>query len=468
MEGLLVYVTPNDFTFASILGPQKASLRHITMPGAPRRVITSKFLNKFVVGVDPVNPRSPAHNGGPERQTANAPRLFFAPLDESLADMTSLDAAKSVKLGGAGETISALTHYSPTDDVHHYEMTLVALRSTTRLAGGALKTSSRIVSVSDKHVARNPADAVARNVMRLPGKNITAICPIGKSGLLIASSFELLLHNLDVKSKRWQTLTRHALPSPAKDIRVQGSMIYIATERHSLMMVRLHNGSLEMCGSDTKARLLTNIVPIDKSRILLTDRTNKGTMFTGIHEDALSSTLQRSFELTVPANIQSVVQDRRRSAGDDRDSFIACATDGTMYSLSILAEEQWLLCYFLQGLCDAQKTVVEGKNRSAAQMLDLRSLVHQRKSSPWPAWMGIDGDILSAMLESGAYNLRGLLEPELKREDEEMDDRTRKLSEEHQVKMNSLRALAADVMDQVDDKDPIGSVMIWLRGFLQG
>lgn len=449
-----------------------AIARHIRVRGMPKGVVHSKFLNKLVIGVDPhQNPEATLHAADHEDTAASVPRLYFAPLDDSLAVQESLDEKTSVILGDSRERISALTHYSPSDDSCHYEMTLAVLRSGSRAESGALKICSRIVSVSDKHVQRNAAAAVARNVMRLPGKNITALCPIGKSGLLIGSNNELLLHNLNVRTKKWETLTRHALPSPAKDIRVQGSMIYVATEKHSLLILKSQKDTLSMHGSDTRARIVSNVIPIDKHRTLLADRTSRGTMLTGVIEDPTSATLQRSFEMTVPHTIECIAQVERHSAGDGRDSFIASAIDGTLYSFSTLTSDQWLMCYFLQGLCDPLKRA-SSQSKSLSQILDMRSWLEQHKGKAPAALMGIDGDLLRAMLEPGAYHLRSLLEPQVKEErgdddgEENDDGRQIRLEEELKAKMNALRGLANHVMDDVDE-DVVGSVMIWLRALLR-
>lgn len=448
-----------------MLGQSKATLRHIDMPGMPRRVVLSNFLNKFVIGVDPISPTLSGQQVTPEQAMSTVPRLFFAPLDDRLPIQTSLDVEASVVLGAPGESISALVHYSPSDDVCHYEMTLAALRSCTRLDSGAFKICSRIVSVSDKHVLRSPGDTTARNVMRLPGKNITALCPIGKSGLLIASSNELLLHNLDVKTKRWATLTRHALPSPAKEIRVRGSVIFIATEKHSLLLLRLSDDTLSMYGSDTRARTVNHVVPIDKYRMMLADKTSRGTTFTGFYEAAIG-TWERTFEITVPASIESVVQDKRRSAGDHHDSFVASAIDGTIYSLSILTTDQWLLCYFLQGLCDPTKTT-QTKRKAGVQMLDLRLLMHQQKIGVTSAMLGIDGNLLGSMLEPGPYCLRGLLEPAVKTERDDLDRSSRNGADEVKAKMSILQELVVNVMGPVEEDYLVESVMLWLRALLQ-
>lgn len=465
-------MTWSDFTFTSIVSQANAVARHLRVRGMPKAVVHSKFLNKLVIGVDATqNPEANLHATAHEDTDASVPRLYFAPLDDSLAAQTSLDENASVVLGDSRERISALTHYSPSDDSCHYEMTLAVLRSSSRIESGALKICSRIVSVSDKHVQRNAATAVARNVMRLPGKNITALCPIGKSGLLIGSNNELLLHNLNVRTKKWETLTRHALPSPAKDIRVQGSMVYVATEKHSLLILKSYKDTLSMHGSDTRARIVSNVIPIDKHRTLLADRTSRGTMLTGVNEDPVSGTLQRSFEMTVPHTIECIEQVQRRSAGDGRDSFIASAIDGTLYSFSTITSDQWLLCYFLQGLCDPLKKV-SGQGKGLSQTLDMRPWLQQNKGKAPAALMGIDGDLLRAMLEPGAYHLRSLLQPQVKEEhgDEDGDDhddgRQARLDEELRAKMHALGELAHHVMNEVDE-DVVGSVMLWLRDLLR-
>ncbi|ETN36575.1 uncharacterized protein HMPREF1541_08853 [Cyphellophora europaea CBS 101466] len=468
--GLLVHVTPSDIAFSSIVGQPKAVIKHNDTTGMAKRVIYSKFLKRLVVAVDAkrllVSDKTQPNDvvrSGPS--AVSVPRLAFAIIEDGPLGRLSFDTQQTVDLGEVGETISALTHYSPTNGIQHFEMILVALKTSHRLESGALKISSRIVSVSDKHV-QNKGLATPRNVMRLPGKNVTALCPIGLSGVLIASSNELLLHDLDVSTKRWTTITRHALPSPAKEIRVQGSLVYVATERHSLLILRQHGSTLSTHGSDTRARIVSNVVPLDRHRTLLADMTDRGTILTGVVEDTMTSTLQRSYEINVPHDISRIEQSRTRCAGDARDAFIASATDGTLYSFLLLTADEWLLCHFLQGLCDPFKRVI-GKHKAFMQTLDASEWISHGKGTIPPASMGIDGDLLAAMLEPGAHNLRSLLEPPVKEEDEDISFRAQKRSDELRARMQVLRQLAERVTHRVNEADVVGSVMIWLRSLMQ-
>ena len=81
--------------------------------------------------------------------------------------------------------------------------------------------------------------------------------------------------------------------------------------------------------------------------------------------------------------------------------------------------------------------------------------------------MGIDGDLLAAMLEPGAHNLRSLLEPPVKEEDEDISFRAQKRSDELRARMQVLRQLAERVTHRVNEADVVGSVMIWLRSLMQ-
>lgn len=406
----------------------------------------------MIIGVNPAPTVAP-------QSTATIPKLCFAPVSNDDATCTAIDESKTIVLGETGEKISALTHYSPTDGRHHFEMVLIAVQSATRIEPGKLKISSRILCVSDKHVLRGAA--TPRVVMRLPGKRVTALCPIGKADLLIGSNNEILLHTLNVGSKKWSTLTRHALPSPARQIRVQGSLIYVATEKHSLLILKEHNNTLSIQSSDSQARTVSSVLPIHRHNIVIADNTAQGTQLSGIIEDHQGSTLQRSFEVRVPHLLERLEQDRTDSK---RNTFIANSLDGTLYSFSSLNMNEWLLCYFLQGLTKHNMKV--GAKRIGEE-LDLTLWTGSKKVKVPPSFMGINGDLLARMLQPGAYHLRTLLQPAIKLEPGILSSAPRPQVDDQRACMDTLKKLLSRCTDHISEEDVVGSTLIWLRGLLR-
>ena len=512
-SGLILCATSADISFSNLLGQAKGSARYVKVPGVAHKLIYSNWLKALVIGVNTAPPSSTSPMSG-------CPLLCFSAYDRSRdeAGCAPRDESKTVMLGEPGEKISALAHYSPSDDHNHFEMILVALHSVSRNEVGKLKSNSRVLCVSDKHVQKGSASP--RLVMRLPGKRVTALCAIGKSGLLIGSNNEVLLHNLDVGTKKWSTLTRHALPSPARQIRVNGSLIYIATEKHSLLILREHNNTLSIQTSDTRARIVSNVLPLrDRRHIIITDNTAVGTQLTGIIEDREGATLQRTFELKVPDLLERVELGGRvllpkfhptQQAAEQatltrsdpwpdtrysRETFISNTKTGTLYSFTKLSTNEWILCHFLEGLT---KPGMKIGAKTLGQELDISLWMNQPGSEGkvklQPGMMGVNGDVLARMLvPSGAWSLRELIDPDgvggvklesdghvlMRAEENERNGRGVTGGEKGgsmeakqaalKQRLDTLRALLGRVLDDGDEvhKDVVGSTRIWLRGLLQ-
>jgi hypothetical protein len=504
--GLLVCATSTSLSVSILSRAQKAIHRQVEVPGIAKKVVYSKFLKSMIIGVNP----SP-----PTKDTPVVPRpmICYAALQDEEAECAPIDTSKTVILGAADdpeEKISALTHYSPANDRNHFEMTLVALQSRVRIdKSDKFRINSRIVCISDKHVKKaDPSRSRIRvsNVMNISKKRVTALCPIGRSGLLIGSSNELLLHNLDVESKKWSTITRHSLPSPARQIRVLGSLIYVATEKHSLLILKEHANTLGIQNSDMRARAIADVLPLHRQHIFIADTSPSGTRLTGVVEDQQGATLQRTFELSLPQRINRLELDSplpMQLAQSSRPVIVGTSSSGHIYRFASLSASEWMLCHFLVGLT---KPGMRIGAKTVGQELDvsLRMEKTQRLALP-PQMMGIDGDLLARMLEDGhrgKYGLRSLLglDEDLikvekdgahsngwKKADDADEDvimgssqaalamempvtaarKTHGQDEEVKEKLQTLRKLLSKVTDRLQPEDVVGSTVVWLRELLQ-
>ncbi|KPI37961.1 uncharacterized protein AB675_3051 [Cyphellophora attinorum] len=504
--GLLVCATSNSLTTSTLSRAQKAIFRHVQVPGVAKKVVYSRFLKSMVIGVNP----------GPDSKDNTMvarPMICYAALQDEEADCGPIDKSKVVVLGTADdpeEKISALTHYSPANERHHFEMTLVALQSRVRIdKSDKFRINSRIVCISDKHVKKaDPSRGPIKvsNVMNVSKKRVTALCPIGRSGLLIGSNNELLLHNLDVESKKWSTITRHSLPSPARQIRVLGSMIYVATEKHSLLILKEHSNTLGIQNSDMRARAIADVLPLHRQHVFIADTSPYGTRLTGVVEDQQGATLQRTFELHLPQRINRLELDSPIAAQltqSSRPAIVGTSSSGHMYRFTSLSAPEWMLCHFLIGLT---KPGMRIGAKTIGQELDFSPRMEktQRLALP-PQMMGIDGDLLARILEDGhrgKFGLRsvlGLDETSIKVEkdgtysngrtkaDDADEDVVMSSSEaamdmtapitaarqssepdkEVKEKLQTLQKLLSKVTDRVQPRDIVGSTMIWLRELLQ-
>lgn len=439
-SGLLIGVTANDFCFSSLNAQKQAVMRHFPVPGLPKRVMYSKYLRQLVVGVE----------------SSQIPQLYFTTADPKDSGRQESVRAQKVVIGDPGERIKAMVDYSPTDGSKHYEMIAVALEKEAKEANGMPKYTSRVVCLSLKHIMKgNDAGARARPVMTFPGKRIAALCPLGKSCLLIGAGNEIISHSLDVETKKWSTRSRHPLPSQAASIHTQGSFIFIACTRHSLLILHEAEGKLKFYAADNGAKITNNVLAFDRYKALVTSISEKGTDLICFAEDRLSNGYRQLFSANVPLIVERL---RPESVFDGRASFIGNTTDGTLYHLIAIKPDEWALLQFLQSLWlrekDTPPSVPLSAGRRRLDDLDFRPPV------PSAVQMHINGDILAGMLKPDSTSLRDLLGARVKLENEAG------AKGELKANVQRLKELAEPVLGLSND-DVIGAVSVWVRKLLQ-
>jgi hypothetical protein len=280
------------------------------------------------------------------------------------------------------------------------------------------------------------------------------------SGLLIGAGNEIILHSLNVETRKWETLSRHALPSLAASIDVQGSFIFIACIKHSLLILHEDNGKLKFYASDSAANITNNVVAFDRYKAFTTSVTDRGTTLDGFAEDRLSNSYKKIFSAKVPLILDRLRPERPwqvSTSASDRQAFIGSTMDGTLYRFVTLNPAEWRLLQFIQDLWLRKKEIPPPLPPVGKPLIP----EPPRGSQPMPAQMHIKGDNLARMLEQGPIGLRDLIGGEIKMENDlEMIGNT---DDEKQ----RLRELAAAVV-AVDAKgNGIDEVVRWLRKMLE-
>ena len=449
--GLLIGVTAADVFFSSLNSQKQAVIRHYPVSGLPKRIVYSKYLKQIVVGIESSTPMTKDNAS----ESFPIPQLFFTTANPSDPESSESGRSQKVVIGGPGERIKTMVEYSPTDGSKHYEMIAVALEKEGKEANGVAKYTSRVVCLSLKHILKgNDAGAKARPVMTFPGKRIAALCALGKASLLIGAGNEIISHSLDVETKKWSTRSRHPLPSQAASIHTQGSFIFIACTRHSLLILHETNGKLKFYAADSGAKVTNNVLAFDRYKALVTSISDKGTDLICFAEDRLSNGYRQLFSATVPLIVERL---RAGSVVEGRSTFIGNSTDGTLYQFVTIKPDEWALLHFLQSLWlrekDTPPSVPLTTRPRRSSDLDFRPPV------PSAVQMHINGDILAGMLESGNTSLHDLLGARVKLENEAGAQGEKKAN------LQRLSELAEPVLGPYDDL--IGAVTVWLRGLLQ-
>ena len=454
-SGLLVGVTATDLLFSSLNFQRQAVMRHFPVPGIPKRIVYSKYLKQLVVGID----GSTSSKDNTRSNNSHVPHLYFTTANPSDPESSESGRALKVIVGDPGEQIKTMVEYSPTDGSKHYEMIAIALERETKEPNGVAKYTSKVVCLSLKHIMKgNDAGAKARPVMTFPGKRVAALCPLGKSSLLIGAGNEIISHSLDVETKKWTTRSRHPLPSQAASIHTQGSFVFVACTRHSLLILHEDGGKLKFYASDSGAKVTNNVLAFGRYKAVVTSISDKGTDLICFAEDRLSNGYKQLFAANVPLIVERL---RPGATGlpssPERVSFIGNTSDGTLYQFVTIKPDEWALLHFLQGLWLREKDIPPSVpltvSRPRSDDLDFRPPV------PSAVQMHINGDILAGMLEPGNTSLYDLLEARVKLENEVG------VKGDMRANLQKLRELAEPLLGVSDDT--IGAVSAWLRKLLQ-
>ena len=456
MNGVLVVATADEFVFTTLVAQKQAIVRRIKVPGIPTRLMWSTYMKQIVVGFEGLGPSSsPSDAAQDSLSRTTCPMLCFPDTRKS---NHTLSVSEGIVVGETKERIRALAEYSPSDGSKHYEFILVALSLDETDEYGARRSTGRVVCISAKYILKGEtAQAKARLVLRFPGKAVTALQPIGMSSILIGAGSEIVLHDLNVETKKWSTLARYTLPSPATSIRVQGSLAYVATLKHSLLILRTHQNSVKLECSDSIARVSTNVSTFDGGRALLTAVSDSGTRVIGFEEDRKSSSIREVFQANVPLVVDRIAKDMAHGMNATHTKFVASTIDGTLYQLSTLSSIELRLLLFLQGLCRYEKKPSISSAKAAAARARTRGATASPPSDPGSTHC--DGDVLATLLDFGPTSLDNVVSAHVKQENGSRDHQDVK------GRLEALRELTEPVLGH--HNDVVGATMLWLRRMLQ-
>ncbi|KIW15567.1 hypothetical protein PV08_05615 [Exophiala spinifera] len=422
--GLVVCATEDELLFCSLVAQEQTVTRRTSADGIPRHVLYSEYLEKFVVAFEKTHlltgaPRPkdlqniPSSRMGSGMKTSLPPRKIqqvgLHVIDPSLK--ASSDGRLSVIVTEeTNESVNALIHWAPTDGEHHYEWFVLALEQKE---AGFPRCSGRVVCVNAKNLSKGIPDTNPKVAFRSPEQPVTAICAYKMSSLLIAAGREIHLHHLDFASRKWKTLSKHRLPSAAKSISCQGSLIFIATAKHSLFVLIERSNKLFEHKSDNEARATKNVVPFDNSSAIFS-AWNGGTTdimaFGGFHQDGEEP--YPLFQANLPLLIDHLLLRPhsvylRNKYSSHRHRFYASASDGTLFHLTVIQYDEWKLLHFLEQASymttRSIKPVPIRARDGDGDEVTVRPPVVRLKD------MHVRGDRLLLMIEEGPYNLRKIL-----------------------------------------------------------
>lgn len=453
MSGSLLCVTNDQILISSLMLDTQAIPRRLKTKGNPQRLTYSRHLNKIIVALDEVSFDGGGTLEHPLMKRKLRPALQFIDPDENLASSTEGD-EHLTQLGEAGEKITSIMNWTPSDGKKHYEMIVIGIEIDSP---DTEHSSGRFLCMNTKQVGPGtPLDLKPSYVKKFPGQPIHSLCSYDTSGLLICAGSNLFIMRMDFGTRRLLHVSKFPLPSPAVALTTRGPLIYAATMHHSMEILECVKGELIMHASDVQARCANSIIACDNGAAILSSISTdtKSGRITGFSVRTLQRESKVIFHADLPLMVNKLKRGYTLPSGDSsRQCVYASTLDGTMYYLTTLNRNEWQLLYFLKCL------VTEGRVGVA------RHRRRQRKASleqPRTAAedMHVQGEILVQLLGQGTQGLRYLVEQE-----SSGAHFTGELPESREERQTEFRTLAQAVIG--DSEDPAGSVARWLRSLLR-
>ena len=458
--GFLICATNAELLFCSLIAQEHGIAKHLDFDGIPKRLLFSKFLQKLVVvfsreeepyemPVDrlitrPLLPDEKDPNARPAKSVRRIGLQLITPHLRYPQSKTAESSTFSTTVtGDDSEVVHDFIDWAPTDGVNHYEWLVLALETSTGAPAG-FRGHGRVVCVNAKTLGKGRPDSTPK-VAYSNSFPVTAICAYKLSSLLIACGKEIILRHLDFKTRRWETLSRHALPSYANAISCQGSLICVATQGHSLLVLIERNHELRQHQCEGGMRYTKAIAVMDGSSAIFASADANGTDvigLAGLNKD--NSQAIPLFHAKIPGHIHRFrVDTSRGSQPGERTRFYGGTIDGTLFHFSLLEHTEWKLLHFVEEMSYL--------GRKAIKAVPMKKIDLEGKEYLWkppdfkPKDMHVRGDRLLMMIEEGPYNLRHVL------------------MGSH--RLDAFKALVNEVVG--DSEEPVEAAIAWMRRLLR-
>ena len=437
LERALICSADDHLLFASCAARSQAVPRRLPLTGNPFRLTYLEHLQKFAVGVELTTVTR-------SRIRSTIPGIEIVDIEgDQKQDRTP---STPYLLGKVGERITCMTHWTPKAQEKQYGMIVFGTRlerSNPASCDGRL-----VFATADR--ADDGLKVRHKRTYRFAKRPVYSLASYGDSSLIVGLGQSLLLQSLDFTTRRWQRQTEHQLPSPAVQISVVESKIYVTTAKHSLLLFGIENNRFVHIATDKQSRNGVSHTVLSDGPVMVGSRLNGGTV-TGF-SDGSGKTLSTLFEACMPQNLTVT----RKALGSTEPSkgqrFYASTIDGAVYEFMTLSNSQWRPLHFVQSLQrQNQGTLFQ---RFAA----MNKLQSGHTTKVQPRDMHIDGDMLRLLVDQRPDHLRLMLESSSASSVSTYPG----LSPEEKVQY--LRDLLRPILGQ--SEDPTKSFVTWTRQLL--
>ena len=458
-----------EILISSLILQDQAVARRLQVNGSPHRLAYSRHLNQLIVSISRTDGFSDRNLGTSSDHAQDAQALQLKDSLRGAGHPKSHSRKVIVPFGSTGDRVRCILNWLPTDGTRHYDMIVLAVDSD---APDEKPRSGKLLCISSRSLlSAGTSSPSLKVVSRYPGKPIYALCAYDRSSLLVAAGNELMLHSLDMQTRKWTTIAQCSLPSPAISIKYSSSVIYVATARHSLMALKHVERSLRTIATDSKARNCSDVLVSGPPApgIFVSAVSSAGTSLIRFDMPHSNKTLVQTAEALIPISIQRLQPSYSTMTSGTRQGFYGNSVDGTLYRFLTLDSHEWRLLRYLEDLTSSKliKDEAAGSDDSGSSS-DSWDMISPNDSPRPPnsylnhtaqLRMHIQGDGLMGLLQPGPTSLQALLRPDVKEEKGGNGAHDLKTSKAEFAELAT--AVVGDVID------PALEVSRWLRKLLR-
>ncbi|KAI1954992.1 hypothetical protein LOZ12_000873 [Ophidiomyces ophidiicola] len=408
LGGSLICFADNQLFACTLEKSPKPIPRQIHVPGDPKRIIYSKYLQKLVVAYNFVS----YEKDGEYTRRYTRPKICFIDPDDQSATPPALNMDEgtiqqfdnsrhaAMPTGASGEKVTALFDWNFSSGEHAYNMIVVGTSQPRSTYTG------RLIYISARTNPHSPRQVLATiKYIHTYMQPIRAVASYAATSLVLGVGDEIFFQTLNPSTKKWRTLPAYKMESTPLSITVKTPFIYVLTARHSLCILTLANDRLVLHAQDgTDREGLAHVNLEGESKITLTS--NRGGALVGLSELQLlqdEKLIKPLFAAHTPQSVIRLSLSHRPYKSGRSEIIYGTALDGTIYRFTTLKEHEWRLLRFIQNLCLSHPIVCQYRARWKLVSEDLAPVVLKPES------MHVDGDVLSRVVEHGAWILEDIM-----------------------------------------------------------
>lgn len=444
--------------------------RRIPIRGSPKRMVYSQYLKKLVVGYS--FEEEDESSGIIQRFVR--PQIDFIDPDSPFATALTIDIAddsgdaipvsdQGKPTGAAGEKITALIDWNPTDGKNNYHMIVVGTERPVDLPRG------RLIYVTARPRPGSSPQQIDSTVKYVHNyeEPIRSMAPYGSCSLVFTTGKEVILQKFDLSTKRWRRCDRYQLESPGVSISVREPHIYISTTKESLVVLKVSEDNISLFANDGMQRGGLHHTRL-QGGYPITMTSSRGGSVVGLSEMGVTSvdkTALPAFKANMQHSSVRLLQSKLPPTSKTSQVIYGTTIGGSVYRFAIMKEHEWRLLRFIQNVCMIDPIICPFSPRNKSKAIN-----NVEPSTTKPDFMHINGDILGRLT---AREIRYFKEI-ISREDSstcaiERDEDDSIVSAENErggvSKLERFVELVPPVLGAVDD--PFTAVMEWMVNILQ-